>query len=135
MPLVESRSLVVPHETQGDPQEPPSLKETPIRRGDFGRMLAGAVLGMVVAVGPANAQTTETQSWQFAVTAYGYLPTAIAALAARMQQLPPRTRDADAATTSYSPCECNLGFAVLGHWLVTACSCRDYIRDLRLGFD
>src|SRR5215471_16078007 len=61
-------------ESQGDPQEPPILKEIPIRRGDFGRIFAGAVLGMVVAVGPASAQTTETESWQFALTAYGYLP-------------------------------------------------------------
>ena len=45
-----------------------------MRRGDFGRILAGAALGMVVAVGPANAQTTEPESWQFALTAYGYLP-------------------------------------------------------------
>ena len=45
-----------------------------MRRGDFGRILAGAVLAVVVAVGPANAETTEPESWQFALTAYGYLP-------------------------------------------------------------
>jgi hypothetical protein len=48
-----------------------------MRRGDFYRMLAGGVIGVVVAVSPAGAQTsqpTEAESWQFAVTAYAYLP-------------------------------------------------------------
>ena len=40
-------------------------------------MLAGGVLGVVVAAGHVRAQTsqpTEAESWQFAVTAYAYLP-------------------------------------------------------------
>ena len=45
-----------------------------MRRGDFCSVFAGAVLGLAVAVGPANAQATDTESWQFALTAYGYLP-------------------------------------------------------------
>jgi len=45
-----------------------------VRRGERWRLLAWCALGLGVAVGPAHAQTTETESWQFALTAYGYLP-------------------------------------------------------------
>ena len=37
-------------------------------------MLTGCALAALAAVGPAAAQTTEAESWQFALTAYGYLP-------------------------------------------------------------
>ena len=46
----------------------------PVRRGERWRLLAWCALGLGVAVGPAHAQTTETESWQFALTVYGYLP-------------------------------------------------------------
>jgi hypothetical protein len=48
-----------------------------MRRADFRTMLGRGVLGLVIAVGPVAAQTpqpTETESWQFALTAYAYLP-------------------------------------------------------------
>ena len=45
-----------------------------MRRADVCRMITWCVLGLVVSVGPADAQTTETESWQFALSVYGYLP-------------------------------------------------------------
>jgi len=45
-----------------------------MRRGDFRRMLVGCALGVVTAVGPAHAAPAESESWQFALTVYGYLP-------------------------------------------------------------
>ena len=48
-----------------------------MRRGDFCRILTGCLLWLQVPSGPADAdtpQTTDTESWQFALTAYGYLP-------------------------------------------------------------
>jgi hypothetical protein len=45
-----------------------------MQRGDVGRLLIWCALGLVLVVRPASAQTTEKDSWQFAVTAYGYLP-------------------------------------------------------------
>ena len=45
-----------------------------MRRADLCRMITWCALGLAVAVGPADAQTTETESWQFALTVYGYLP-------------------------------------------------------------
>lgn len=44
-----------------------------MRRGDVRRLLSWSALGLVIAAS-ADAQTTEPDSWQFAVTAYGYLP-------------------------------------------------------------
>ena len=46
-----------------------------MRRADVCRMTTWCVLGLVAAVAPADAQATETDSWQFALIAYGYLPT------------------------------------------------------------
>jgi hypothetical protein len=45
-----------------------------MRPGDFRGLLAGCGLGLVAAAAPAYAETAATDSWQFAVTAYGYLP-------------------------------------------------------------
>jgi len=48
-----------------------------MRHGDFCWLLTGCVLWLLVAPGPANAEspeTTRTKSWQFALTANGYLP-------------------------------------------------------------
>jgi hypothetical protein len=48
-----------------------------MRRGERRRLLIWGALGLGVAVGPAHAETTqtsETESWRFAATAYAYLP-------------------------------------------------------------
>jgi hypothetical protein len=43
-------------------------------RGDFRRMRATWALGVLAAAGAANGHTSESDSWQFAVTAYAYVP-------------------------------------------------------------
>jgi hypothetical protein len=45
-----------------------------MRRGNFSGIHTWSVLALIAAVGPVSAQTTPTDSWQFALTAYGYLP-------------------------------------------------------------
>ncbi len=45
-----------------------------MRAGDFRRLLAGCALGVLAGAGPAAAQTSEADSWQFALSAYAYLP-------------------------------------------------------------
>jgi len=47
-----------------------------MRRGEFRRMLLGCALGLTAAAGPVDATPadSEAESWQFALTAYGYLP-------------------------------------------------------------
>lgn len=48
-----------------------------MRRGDFCRILPGCVIWLLSALGSADAQsprTADTDSWQFALIAYGYLP-------------------------------------------------------------
>jgi hypothetical protein len=45
-----------------------------MRPGHLLRVLGCSALTFAVAVGPALAQTTEAEDWQFALTAYGYLP-------------------------------------------------------------
>jgi len=48
-----------------------------VRRGELCRLLTWCALGLGIAVGPAYAQTTQTnesESWRFSLTAYAYLP-------------------------------------------------------------
>jgi len=45
-----------------------------MRPGEFCGVLAGCGLGLAAAAAPAHAQTAAADSWQFAVTAYAFLP-------------------------------------------------------------
>jgi hypothetical protein len=61
-------------DNRGDFQELRTFKGKYMRPGDLRGMLACCSLGLAAAVAPADAETPSAESWQFAVTAYGYLP-------------------------------------------------------------